>query len=189
MQWAQALELLRVMRQDLVAPDTITFSGLITACERGMQWEWALQLLCEMPQDRIEPDIVTFSAAISACGKGVQWEHSSELLCEMRQEKVAPDMIAYSTAITAFEGGVQWESRGQQRHSKREFSTDMTRGNAYASPTSTAASIEHRGALMVLALTCDNMLIKHNTWIIKGGHIYSPRLPKTPLIRIYKRGR
>ncbi len=70
MQWKVALDLLREMLHDRVAPDTISFSATISACETDMQWKHALELLREMLLDRVAPDTFTSSAAFSACENG-----------------------------------------------------------------------------------------------------------------------
>ena len=62
MQWNQALELLREMRQDRVALDTATFNSSISACGKGVEWKQALELLREMMQDRVASDTITFNS-------------------------------------------------------------------------------------------------------------------------------
>jgi pentatricopeptide repeat protein len=42
-----------------VAPDVITFSATISACEKGGQWQRALALLDEMRAARVAPDVIT----------------------------------------------------------------------------------------------------------------------------------
>jgi pentatricopeptide repeat protein len=84
-----------------VAPNVISFSAAISACEKGGQWQRALALLDEMRAKGVAPDVISFSAAISACEKGGQWQRALALLEEMRAKGVAPDVIAFSAAISA----------------------------------------------------------------------------------------
>ena len=66
MQWKVALDLLREMLHDRAAPDAISFSAAISACDTDMQWKHALELLREMFLDRVTPDTFPSSAAFSA---------------------------------------------------------------------------------------------------------------------------
>jgi len=47
-----------------VAPDVISYSTAISACEKGGQWERALELLEEMAAKGVAPDEITYSAPI-----------------------------------------------------------------------------------------------------------------------------
>ena len=66
-------------------PNTITYNGSISACEKGQQWMTATALLREMQQWHMKPDAITYSASISACEKGQQWITATTLLREMQQ--------------------------------------------------------------------------------------------------------
>jgi pentatricopeptide repeat domain-containing protein 1 len=48
----------------------ITYSSLISACEKGGRWEAALQLFDEMTRDGCSPNTVTYNSLIAACGQG-----------------------------------------------------------------------------------------------------------------------
>lgn len=50
--------------------NVITFSSLISACERGGRGDLALQLFEEMQREGVRPNIVTYNALIGACGQG-----------------------------------------------------------------------------------------------------------------------
>lgn len=41
-------------------PNTIMFSSLISACEKGGQWETALSLFDQMKVMGVKPDTITF---------------------------------------------------------------------------------------------------------------------------------
>jgi pentatricopeptide repeat protein len=97
------------MQECGVESDVITYSSIISACEKSSQWERALELLSEMRERGIEPNVITYSAAISACEKGSKWERALELLSEMRQRGLEPNAISFNAAITACEKGAQWE--------------------------------------------------------------------------------
>lgn len=48
----------------------ITYSSLISACEKAGRWETALQLFDEMLRDGCTPNTVTYNSLITACGQG-----------------------------------------------------------------------------------------------------------------------
>lgn len=83
------------------APNVITYSAAISACEKGQQWERALELLEQMQAQGVRPEAITFNAAISACEKCQQWERALGLLSEMEAQGVQPNVITYSAAISA----------------------------------------------------------------------------------------
>ena len=57
------------MKQQGVIPNVITYSALISACEKANQLEWAFRLFQAMKKQSIVPNTVTYSALISACEK------------------------------------------------------------------------------------------------------------------------
>ena len=59
------------MKQQGVVPDVITYSALISACEKGNQLEQALGFFEAIKQQGLVPNLITYSALISACEKGV----------------------------------------------------------------------------------------------------------------------
>ena len=73
------LELLAEMQRQALEAIVITYSVIISACDKGQQPERALDLLAE---SGIHPNVITYSATISACAKGQQPEHALELLAE-----------------------------------------------------------------------------------------------------------
>ena len=78
--------MLRKMECKGVEPNTITYSALISACEKGRKWERALELLKEMECKGIVADTITYSALISACEKGGKWERALELQKQMERK-------------------------------------------------------------------------------------------------------
>lgn len=60
--------------QDMVARgcerNVITYSSLITACEKSGRYQLALDFFSEMHRDNVKPNVVTYNALIAACGQG-----------------------------------------------------------------------------------------------------------------------
>lgn len=48
----------------------ITYSSLISACEKAGQWETALRIFNEMQQDNCVPNTVTYNSLVTACAQG-----------------------------------------------------------------------------------------------------------------------
>ena len=51
----------------------ITYSAIISACEKGQLWLAALEILRQERQGRqgrLESEVITYNASISACEKG-----------------------------------------------------------------------------------------------------------------------
>ena len=74
-QWQEALRLLEEMKENNIAPNTVTYNAVISACQKASQWQEVLRLFEEMKENNITPDTITFSAAISACEFSKKTEH------------------------------------------------------------------------------------------------------------------
>ena len=48
----------------------ITYSSLISACEKAGHWELAMELFHEMHQEGCIPNTVTYNSLITACAQG-----------------------------------------------------------------------------------------------------------------------
>ena len=59
-----------------MAPSAITYSALISACERGKLPERALKVFEALMQQGVVPNEITYNALISACEKGKQPERA-----------------------------------------------------------------------------------------------------------------
>ena len=79
--WERAVQLLTTMAQIELELDAITFSAVISACEKSCEWENTLQLFGVMSQNNVESNAIIFNAVISAWEKG---GHPSRLLSVLR---------------------------------------------------------------------------------------------------------
>ena len=48
----------------------ITYSSLISACEKAGDWKLALEFFEECTKDNCRPNVITFNSLISACSQG-----------------------------------------------------------------------------------------------------------------------
>lgn len=47
----------------------ITYSALISACEKAGQWQLALNLFSEMLKEKCDPNVITYNSLITACAQ------------------------------------------------------------------------------------------------------------------------
>ena len=88
-----------------VAPNEISFSSAISACEASAQWQLALGLLAAMPEFKVTPNHVCFNAVISAFEKSGLWQKAFHALLQMESVRITPDEISFSAVISACEKG------------------------------------------------------------------------------------
>ena len=50
----------------------ITYSSLISACEKAGDWKLALEFFEECTKDNCRPNVITFNSLISACSQGAR---------------------------------------------------------------------------------------------------------------------
>ena len=88
--------------QDMVARNcernVITYSSLISACEKAGRWQLALDLFHEMHRDSCKPNVVTYNALIAACGQGeapVAWGTARELLYQQSVHSIAFSVLRF----------------------------------------------------------------------------------------------
>ena len=71
-QWQRALHFFyRANMAASIGCDVISYSALISACEKGSQWPLALDLFHSMRFAVVDPNNYSFSAAIISCQKGL----------------------------------------------------------------------------------------------------------------------
>eukprot|EP00798_Chlamydomonas_sp_ICE-L_P016766 gene16766-23041_t len=104
-----ALEVYQEMIRQNMERSVITYSSLISACEKGDQWETALNIFGEMRQEGCAPNTVTFNSLITACAQGGQCEKAREVFDQMAAASCAPDVVTYTALITAYERGGDWQ--------------------------------------------------------------------------------
>ena len=87
------------MRRQGIKPTIVTYSALISACEKGQDLTKALQLSEDLQRQGIKPTIVTYNALISACEKGEQPERAHKVFEVMQRKGVVPNAISIDSFI------------------------------------------------------------------------------------------
>jgi pentatricopeptide repeat protein len=100
---SKAIGIFEQMKREGVTPTVVTYSALISACEKGQQWRLALQVLEEMKAAGHGANVIAYSAAISALSKGQQWEKALELFREIEKNGGRPSVVTYNATMTALE--------------------------------------------------------------------------------------
>lgn len=89
----------------------ITYSSLISACEKAGHWELAMELFNEMHQEGCTPNTVTYNSLITACAQGQQ-----HISCTDRQSLAC--ICAFRADVNAEPGELLcWLSVTSARHS------------------------------------------------------------------------
>lgn len=91
------------MLQGKLEPNVVSYSTVISACQKQQKSQSALDLLWTMRVQLVLPNMVTCSAAISACGR--HWKTAVWLFALMELDMVEQDVISYNAAISACEKG------------------------------------------------------------------------------------
>jgi len=65
-------------------PNVVTYSALISACEKDNQPRKALEFFKTMQQQGVVSTVITYNALISACEKGDEFEHALEVFETMK---------------------------------------------------------------------------------------------------------
>lgn len=72
------------MRRVGLEPDVISYSAVMSSCEKGGELRVVTSAVAVMQSLALELDVISYSAAISACEKSQQWAHALSFLQEMR---------------------------------------------------------------------------------------------------------
>jgi pentatricopeptide repeat domain-containing protein 1 len=65
----QVMEVYQDMLRTGCERSVITYSALISACEKAGQWQLALNLFGEMLRERCAPNVITYNSLITACAQ------------------------------------------------------------------------------------------------------------------------
>lgn len=65
----QVMEVYQDMLRTGCERSVITYSALISACEKAGQWQLALNLFGEMLRERCIPNVITYNSLITACAQ------------------------------------------------------------------------------------------------------------------------
>ena len=93
----QGLEQLDCAAMQGCERSVITYSSLISACEKSGEWRLALRFFEECLNDGCRPNVITFNSLITACAQGALMcmPHAMALPCALC---TPPPVLAYGLA-------------------------------------------------------------------------------------------
>ena len=86
----------------------MTYSALITACERAGKFTEALELYDEMLQAGIAADKVTFCSALAACEKSERWERAEQIVEDMHGRGMSGTTSIYFELLRHYARQADW---------------------------------------------------------------------------------
>mmetsp|Transcript_61439 Transcript_61439/g.198800 ORF Transcript_61439/g.198800 Transcript_61439/m.198800 type:complete len:201 (+) Transcript_61439:34-636(+) len=96
-----------------LAPNTVTFNSVLSACVAGHEWQGALVMFSAMgragdDEQDVQPNIITHTAAISACERRAQWALALHLLSELPPQLLIPSLVTYNSTVLACSHVGRW---------------------------------------------------------------------------------
>ena len=90
------------MRQQLLAPDLITYSIIIKGLCQDHSVQQAVNMLKQMIAAGITPDIPIFNSIIEAASDAYNYSHGFEVYSLMKSAGVKPNMITFGTLVKLY---------------------------------------------------------------------------------------
>jgi len=88
------------MLQKGLAPDVVSYAGVIGACEKGRMPKKGLHRFQEMLDRGVSPDITCFNCAIRCCEQLGLAQKAMEVFGKMNEQQVIPDVDTYASLIS-----------------------------------------------------------------------------------------
>lgn len=107
--WGRSLEYLAEMQQLGVAPNTVTYNTLISACARGGQIAWSRQMFKRMEKAQVPRDTVTYSAFAFALEKSGEYTEAIKVLDQMKGMCVPHNAVTLRLRIRMCADNEQWD--------------------------------------------------------------------------------
>lgn len=104
--WTLALQLFTDLKKEcheFPRGDLVTYSSLISACEKGQQWCLALRIFEDSQRQEVLFDSILYMATISAVKS--KWRIVLDLLAELRMRHFSIDTDAYDVILSSCEQG------------------------------------------------------------------------------------
>ena len=138
---AQVMEVFGEMVAAGCERTVITYSSLISACEKAGQWERALSLFEGMHQDGCRPNVITYNSLITACaqGGGAGGGGGARVMQGglVQGYGMVSEDATWAAGVAERSGTTWWEERGevclqgeqQRAYSSRAFTCPMQAPN------------------------------------------------------------
>ncbi|CAE7468061.1 unnamed protein product, partial [Symbiodinium sp. CCMP2456] len=90
----------KLVMEERVLRNVISFSTLVTACGDADEWRRALRLFSQVPQSRLQSNLVIFNAAAAAAASGADWRGATIRLKDLQ---MPADIISYNATLSSYE--------------------------------------------------------------------------------------
>ncbi|CAE7947594.1 unnamed protein product, partial [Symbiodinium sp. KB8] len=104
-----AVWLFRRLVKDHLQPDLVTYTSMISACDKAHRPDWALELLHDLQGSDLQTDTVAYNAAIGACEKEARWESSILLFAKMAQRFLEASLLTRNSVLGCCQSAGQWQ--------------------------------------------------------------------------------
>ena len=102
--WTHALGMMSRLQTEMLRPDRVTCSAMMTAFDAEGSWERAFSLLQASRGNHMELDVTAWTSLIGVCAReGGQWKRCLDTLACMAQLKCRPNVVSFRTAYFACE--------------------------------------------------------------------------------------
>jgi len=101
-QFEEACRLFRLLVDQGLKPELITFNSMINACGNSNKSEEALILLGKMKNLGVSPDVISYNSAIKACAQSGRLNEAMGLLKEMQQQNLKADYYTFNGILAAY---------------------------------------------------------------------------------------
>ena len=104
--WQRCVEMLAEMTERwALVPDVITYSTIISACNRARQWALVSDVSAQMQAAGVASNLITYNALISAAARQGDAGRAFALRDEMVAQGLVPNVVTYSALIAACQHG------------------------------------------------------------------------------------
>ncbi|OLQ04394.1 Pentatricopeptide repeat-containing protein [Symbiodinium microadriaticum] len=107
--WQQAMSLLLLADEQMVAHDSHSYNSAIAACDGASCWTIALLLADDMRRRQIQQNLVSMNSSISAASNAAAWPVVAALFEKLPHMLLRPDDITYGSVINAFQKAARWQ--------------------------------------------------------------------------------
>ena len=107
--WQQAMSLLVLADEQMVAHDSHSYNSAIAACDGASCWTIALLLADDMHRRQVQQNLVSMNSCISAASNAAAWPVVAALLQKLPDMLIRPDDITYGSVINAFQKAARWQ--------------------------------------------------------------------------------
>ena len=86
-------------------PTLVTYSAVISACEKGQELRRAFDVCAVMLRQALQPNIASYRTSISASANDQELRRAIDVCAEMLRQALEPGMVSYNAMISSWGKG------------------------------------------------------------------------------------